>query len=188
MTAIAIGTDKSEKNVMKKKPRNPKESILDNTKAFIIVAGIVATIVTFAAFFYGLGIDIENGAGIDFLKTEEGFDFASKARTMAFTTLVVFELLFVFSSRGENEGVFENSPFNNPFLIKMVLISFVLQLLAIYGPVIATQVIPSLELSTINVFATVPLGIVDWVVVFALGATSVLVPYLAIAAKKIVKK
>ncbi|MBI2598345.1 MAG: HAD-IC family P-type ATPase, partial [Candidatus Diapherotrites archaeon] len=182
--ALALGTDKGSKDEMQKKPRDPKEKILDNTKALILVTGLLATLVTFAAFFYGLQFDQNNGASLDFLKTKEGFDFASKARTMAFTTLVVFELLFVFSCRRENKGVLETSPFSNQFLIQMVLVSLVLQLFVIYGPTTIQTFFPSVDAESINVFDTVKLSFTDWAIVFALASTSMLAPYIAKIGKK----
>ena len=172
---------------MEKKPRHPKETILHNTFMFISIAGIISTIVVFAAFFYGLGFDAQGGITIDFLNTRQGFDFASKARTMAFTTLVVFELLFVFSCRGENKGILERNPLSNPFLLKMVLASFLLQLFVIYAPTIVANAVPSIQLSQINAFDTVPLSAIDWGVVMLLGSASFLVPYATIFAQKITK-
>ncbi len=187
LPALALGTDKSEQDTMEKKPRHPKETILHNTFMFIAIAGIISTIVVFAAFFYGLGFDAQGGITIDFLNTRQGFDFASKARTMAFTTLVVFELLFVFSCRGENKGILERNPLSNPFLLKMVLASFLLQLFVIYAPTIVANAVPSIQLSQINAFDTVPLSAIDWGVVMLLGSASFLVPYATIFAQKITK-
>ncbi|MBI4044609.1 MAG: HAD-IC family P-type ATPase [Candidatus Diapherotrites archaeon] len=174
LPALALGSEESRQEEMQKKPRNPKEGILDNTKSFILIAGIVSTIVVSAAFFYGLSHDMAVSPDLD-LNSKQGLDFASKARTMAFTALVVFELLFVFSCRRENRGVFDESPLTNPFLVKMVLASFALQALAIYLP-------PMLGL---NVFNTVPLGATDWAVIFALSSTSFFIPYIDNYAKKI---
>ncbi len=175
LPALALGTESSTKNQMERKPRKTNENILDDIKSFIFITGIVATIVVFISFFYGLSADIANGATLEFLNSKEGFDFESKARTMAFTTLVVFELFFVFSCRHQNTGIFSDNPFTNKFLVKMVLVSFALQVLVIYLP----------EIIGINVFTTVELGLVDWLVVFALAATSAFVPYIDNAVKKI---
>ena len=173
LPALALGSEESRQEEMRKKPRNPKEGILDNTKSFIIIAGIVSTIIVFAAFFYGLSADMAISPGLD-LNSKQGLDFASKARTMAFTTLVVFELLFVFSCRRENLGVLDESPLTNKFLVKMVLASFALQVLAIYLP----------PMFGVNFFGTVPLEPFDWIVVFALSSTSFLIPYIDNYARK----
>ena len=106
---------------------------------------------------------------------------------MAFTTLVIFELLFVFSCRGENKGILERNPFSNPFLLKMVFASFLLQLFAIYGPAIIVDLVPSIQLSQINAFDTVPLSAIDWAVVLLLGSASFVVPYATVFVKKITK-
>lgn len=177
LPALALGSEESRKEEMQKKPRDPKEGILDNTKSFILIAGIASTIVVFAAFFYGLSHDLAINPLLD-LNSKQGLDFESKARTMAFTTLVVFELFFVFSCRRENKGVFDESPLTNMFLVKMVLLSFALQVLVIYLP----------ALIGLNFFNTVELEPLDWAVVLALSCTSFFIPYIDNYAKKIFQK
>lgn len=178
LPALALGTEDASKDQMKRKPRKTNETVLDGIKLFILIAGIVSTIAVYAAFIYGLGEDNANGASLAFLNTKEGFDFDSKARTMAFTTLIVFELMFVFSCRHQNKGIFSDNPLANRFLFKMVAVSFLLQVLVLYLPLFVG----------VNFFDTVQLNALDWLVVTGLGATSILVPYIDNAVRRIVKK
>ena len=138
LPALALGVDPIDKNIMQRKPRKPKSRIIDARMGInIIVIGILICIGTLFVFHKGLPVSIE------------------KARTLAFTTLVVLEVVRIQMIRSQyNIGIFTNK-----YLIGAVLISILLQLGVIYTP-----------LNT--VFKLVPLGIVDWI--YILGATVML--------------
>ena len=125
LPALALSVEPIEKDVMKRKPS--KQGILDGVKGFILVAGIIAVFISFL-FFY---LNIEN---ID------------KARTMAVTGGIIFEMFLVFNCKS-NQSVFK-SP-TNKWLIYAVLFSIALQIITIYTPLG-------------NLFSFVPLGIKDW--------------------------
>jgi Ca2+-transporting ATPase len=86
-----------------------------------------------------------------------------KARTMAFTTTIFYELFFVFNCRSEKKSVFQMNPFENKKLVASVVLSILLQLIIIYVPFFH----PVLE--------TVPLGIFDWVKILALSSLGFLI-------------
>ena len=112
-------------------PRNPKENILSkDVLIFILSIGVLGTISTLAVFLWKLDFQFST-LSIDPQTTEETL---IKAKTMAFTTLVLFELLFVFSVRSETRTIFGKHVFNNKYLILAVLISISLQLATIYIP------------------------------------------------------
>lgn len=159
LPALALGTEQIDHDVMSKPPRNPKKSILDEMKAFIVVSTIILSIAGFIAFFYGLQIDQMNG--VDLFNLSQ----PSKARTMAFTTVVIFELFLVFSCRRENKTALELNPFGNKWVVLAVISSLALQLLVLE--------IPFFQL----VFKTTSLSIIDWLVIILLSLSSVLVPY-----------
>ena len=75
------------------------------------------------------------------------------AQTMTFTTLIVLELVRVQMIRTQ----YRMKLFSNPYLIWALASSFLLQLAVLY--------IPSLQI----VFGTVPLGLADWGIIFAIG-------------------
>jgi len=137
LPALALSVDTREKEIMNRKPTR---RFLKNSVTFILAAGIISTIATLGIFVHAL---------------PEGLE---KARTMAFTTLVVFELLLVFNARSEERSVFRNSPFTNRFLVLAVVSSLVLQLSVIY--------LPPLQ----PIFGTMALTAVDLIKV--LGASS----------------
>jgi len=75
-----------------------------------------------------------------------------KATTIAFTAFVMFQIFNVFNCRSERG-------FSNKFLIIAVGISLVLQLCIIY--------IPFFE----GIFRTVPLSLIDWILILAVSST-----------------
>src|SRR5699024_7091931 len=90
--ALALGVEKGEEDIMDQPPRDPDEPILDKHSAILIgLQSIAITIATLGAYFYGLkhyGADI-NGA-----------------RTVAFATLILSELLRSYSVRSTKHTVF----------------------------------------------------------------------------------
>ncbi|MFQ3664244.1 MAG: cation-translocating P-type ATPase C-terminal domain-containing protein, partial [Chloroflexaceae bacterium] len=79
------------------------------------------------------------------------------AQTMAFTTLVLFQLFNVLNARSEERSAFYRL-FSNPWLWGALALSFALQALVVY--------LPGLQRS----FSTVPLSLSDWLV--CLGVAS----------------
>jgi len=139
LPALALSVDPKDPDVMRRKPAN---DFLKSYLPYIIVAGMVAFAATFALFYLNL---------------PHGED---KARTMAFTEAVMFELLLVFNIRSDTKSVFRNSPLTNPKLIMAVIASIALQAIVIYVPFLQ------------QVFGTVSLRLNDWlmIAVFALPA------------------
>src|SRR5438132_11624 len=71
--------------------------------------------------------------GVFFLELQEGAD-AVRARTVAFTTIVFFELFLVFSMRSPRQTIWQIGLFTNTKLILAVLASMALQVAVIYTP------------------------------------------------------
>jgi Ca2+-transporting ATPase len=143
--ALSLGVDPKEKDIMQRKPRNPKETVIHSSFPFIIMAGILGFIITIVAFLTELPYGLE------------------KARTMAFTTTIMFQLFFVFNCRSEKRSVFSINPLTNKKLILSVAFSILLQIIIIYVPFLQVM------------FQTVPLGIFDWLKVLALSSLGFLV-------------
>lgn len=98
LPAIAIGTERSRKDLLKDKPRNTKSSIL--SKDFILeiaVEGLIIAVFTIIAFNIGL-------------KTGDSF----VASTMAFATLCLGRLFHGFNCRG-NKSLFKLGLFTNKY-------------------------------------------------------------------------
>lgn len=98
LPAIAIGMEKSKKDVLRDKPRDAKESILTNDFIKdICIQGLLIGIFTMAAYHIGLA------TGND-----------GTAMTMAFSTLCLARLFHGFNCRGR-KSIFSLGVFNNMF-------------------------------------------------------------------------
>lgn len=134
--AFALGLDTPDKNIMTMKPRDPKESVIKKILSFSIVAALVGTAMTLVVYFEGL----------------KRYSF-EEIRTLVFTSIVVFEVLLVFSIRSERYGYFTNF-FKNKLLLLSIVVSFGLQLLAVYNPFMQ------------GILQTIPLTMYDWMMIF----------------------
>lgn len=137
LPALSLGADPSEKDVMKRKPRNPSETILHRGLPFLITVGALAFATTFIVFL------------ISFLWMKQPLE---QARTMALSTSIMFELFFVFTMRSEKKTIFELGALTNKYMVGAVLISIVLHLVLIYTPLSIA-------------FGLASIGIVQWLIV-----------------------
>lgn len=150
LPAIALGVDPPDSDIMKRRPRGRNEGIFSNGLSLkIVIRGILIGLCTLAI--YAITLAITHGDII-------------RARTMAFATLVMSQLIHVFECRSEVHSIFETSFFKNKFLILAVMISTSMLLIAIYLPVLQP------------IFRTVGLEIGEWVeVLFFSGAICLIV-------------
>jgi P-type Ca2+ transporter type 2C len=116
LPAIALGTDVPDDDIMKLKPRNPKASIWGELLHFSLIAGLLSAAVSLFLYFKDI-----NTSSIE------------HTRTLMFTTIVIFELLLVFSVRFGYKHYFTHF-LKNRLLLFGVALSFFLQILAIYTP------------------------------------------------------
>ncbi|MUK89492.1 calcium-translocating P-type ATPase, SERCA-type [Ornithinibacillus sp. L9] len=143
LPAMALGLDKPEDDVMKKGPRNPKEGIFARGLGWKIISrGFLIGIVTLIAFM---------------LAYQNNPDNLIYGQTMAFTTLVMAQLIHVFDCRSEN-SVFDRNPFENMYLVLAVLSSVLLLLVVIYWAPLQP------------VFHTTALGLRDWMLILGLSS------------------
>ena len=133
LPAIAIGMEKSTRDLLKDKPRDSKASIL--SKDFIkgiVTEGLIIGIFTIIAFYIGLKTD------------------AATASTMAFATLCLARLFHGFNCRGKKSvfslGVFSNKYSWMAFGVGLVLLNCVLFVPFLQGlfevaPLVSNQVL-----------------------------------------------
>ncbi|MBB6449355.1 Ca2+-transporting ATPase [Geomicrobium halophilum] len=144
LPAMALGVDRAESDVMKRNPRHPREGVFARGLGMkVITRGLFIGIVTLIAFVITL-----YGTGVPEL---------THAQTVAFTTLVMAQLIHVFDCRSEY-SVFHRSPFGNKPLLIAVLSSVVLMLVVIYVPVLQP------------IFYTTALSVQDWLLILGLSA------------------
>ena len=135
LPAIALGLDPIDPMAMKRSPRKPSDSIISRKKAFhLLLISLIIAIGTLVACYFGMHQSSE------------------LAQTMAFTTLVVLELVAVQIIRSP----YNISIFSNPLIIAAVALSFLLQLFIVYTPFLQ------------SVFKTVPLSTREWGIILAI--------------------
>jgi Ca2+-transporting ATPase len=143
LPAMALGLDQAEENVMKRKPRHPKEGVFARGLGWKIVSrGLIIGMVTLAAFM------------TVYERSENNLVYA---QTVAFATLVMAQLIHVFDCRCER-SIFDRNPFRNMYLVWAVLLSVLLVLVVIYYPPLQ------------GVFHTVSILPVDWLLILGLAA------------------
>lgn len=145
---ISLAFEPGEEGVDIRKPRDPKEPIMNNLliQRTFIVGFLIAAGVVFAfkkALLAGYDID--------------------HARTLAVTVMVFFQFFQCINSRSETRSIFRISPLSNPFLGLAMLFALVAQLLFIYEP------------NFNKLFSTKPLNEYDWVLILALSLTVVVI-------------
>ncbi len=158
LPALALGEDPPGKHVMQQKPRPKTSGVLDGMGSFIVISGILGTAATLGMYMYGLSVDQDY------------------ARTLAFTTLVVFELALVFNARLAGKSWLQYGPFNNVWLIVAVAVSFLLQMAAVYVPFLHP------------IFKTESILLNDMILIFGVCMSATLVPYLAAFYNRFTKK
>ncbi|WP_010530482.1 calcium-translocating P-type ATPase, SERCA-type [Lentibacillus jeotgali] len=142
LPAMALGLDQSEDDVMKRGPRNPKEGVFARGLGFKIISrGIVIGLAALVAFMIAYQGNPDN---------------LIYGQTIAFTTLVMAQLIHVFDCRSEH-SIFARNPFENKYLVLAVLSSVLLLLVVIYWAPLQP------------VFHTTALNLRDWLLVLALS-------------------
>ena len=143
LPALALGVEPKEKGIMLRHPRNPKEKILPKSTAFrMAFIGIIMMLGTLGIFYF---------------YNNKYFEL-KYARTVAFSTLVFYQLFNVLNTRSEKDSLFKIGFFSNKKLIYAILISVALQVLVIHTPLNAY-------------FKTVPITLIDWFYIILVSST-----------------
>ena len=154
--ALALGIDPKDPDVMERHPRQRGTGVL-TTEDWLRLAGIgavmmVGTLAVLDAYYPGgLFSPLAKGNGPNLW--DETY-----ARTMAFTTLMMFQLFNAFNSRSTSRSAFSGL-FENKWLLAAVALSLFANVLVIYVPFLQTG------------FHTVPLSAFDWLIAIGVAAT-----------------
>ncbi len=172
LPAISLGMDPGDHDVMKHKPRNPKESFFARGAGIrSILGGVLIGILTLAAFYFGLW---EHGYSFSNISTSMGseeFNYAlSYARTMAFVVLAASQLFYSLSMRSATKSIFQVGLFKNKYLIGSIIFGLFLQLVVISVPTFAkafdVQFLSLSDWGLVFVFALIPLFINEIIKIF----------------------
>ncbi|MBD5498890.1 MAG: cation-translocating P-type ATPase [Lachnospiraceae bacterium] len=125
--ALALGMEKGEADIMKRKPRDAKDGIFaGGLGVHVVLQGITVSIITLAAYMVGHYME----AGVwEFTNSEDGM-------TMAFLTLSMAEIFHSFNMRSLEKSIFSIKG-QNPFLWGAMLLSLICTTAVIYIPFLA---------------------------------------------------
>jgi len=144
--ALALGTEKGDPDIMKRRPRPPKEPIINRSMQLgILVQTIAITAVTLAAYLLGLNLFPAPNGSVN-----------TVAATMAFVTLSLSELLRAFTARSERYSLLKIGIFSNKNMNLAALSSALLILAVVYLPFLQP------------IFDTFPLQRIHWEIVIPL--------------------
>jgi len=128
LPAFALGMENKEPDVMSRRPRNPREAIINKrTMNSVIVRAVFICLGSFGAFLYGL-----YGA-----VAPEGVDQHVLAMSMCFFTLVASELLVVYPSKSDMFQGLSFRLFGNKYLNLATLFSLIILFAVMYIPVLS---------------------------------------------------
>ncbi|MDH4251808.1 MAG: cation-translocating P-type ATPase [Nitrospira sp.] len=152
--ALALAVDPKAPDLMTRPPRRPEARLLDGGRLLAIGGeGLMLGLIALGAFsysLYGLHQEIE------------------QARTVAFTVLVVAQLVHVFNCRSERLSLFQLGVGTNRALVWAFLLSLIVQ--------VAVLTVPAVR----PIFKVASLPIEDWIL---MGATGIL-PFVIMEAVK----
>lgn len=164
LPAIALGMQPKDKDIMKEKPRDSKESIFSHGGfALTIGYGIVITLAVILAYFTCGWL---NGAGsLSEIKTLYNTNptLLHQAQTMAFTTLALCELFHMLGMSNVNRSFIHIFKDKNWMLFIAFFIGLALQLFVVQTPGVK------------DVFSTYSLTGVEWGIMLALSLLPLLV-------------
>ena len=146
LPAIALGLEPPEKDIMNRPPRDAKKSIFaDGLMGKIVVEGFMIGMFTILAFFIGnkyYGIEV--------------------ARTMAFISLGMLELIHSFNVKSE-ESIFKVGLFENKYLLGAFVLGTVLQLGIVFVPRLA------------EIFKLTQLNATQWLITIAISIAPIII-------------
>lgn len=136
--ALALGLEDKEPDIMTVKPRPAKEPIITR-ELWVLTAiqAVVETVATLATFVISLNVFRDD---------------LVVAQTVAFTTLVMAELLRAFTARSERYNLWQIGFMSNKWMLYAVGTSFILLLAVVYVPFLQP------------VFDTAPIDLQHWLV------------------------
>ena len=154
--ALALGIDPKDHDIMLRHPRRHGTGVLLKEDWIrLACVGLLMTAGTLAVLdaYYPGGFFTLFATGAGPNATDE-----VHARTMAFTTLMLFQLFDVYNCRSRRRSAFDGW-FENKWLIVAIAFSLLTHILVIYVPFLQ------------NAFHTVALSMLDWLIATAVAAT-----------------
>ena len=155
LPALSLAVEPAEPDIMKRKPRNPKQGILTRFVMLRMMSiGILMMLGTLGLYAFILRVGVQfPGTTLD----AESYLYMY-ATTMAFTTLMMFQMFNVLNCRSEKHLLYKLGFWSNPRMLLAIGVSIILQVMVLYTP-----------LSTW--FKTVPLTLSDWILIIIISCS-----------------
>lgn len=145
--ALALGAEKAEADIMKRKPRDSKEGVFSSGLGTdVVYQGILVTIITLAA--YLIGHFIETGNWV--------FTNSADGMTMAFLAMSMAEIFHSFNMRSQRGSIFKMKH-HNIYLFGAMILSLILTTAVIYVPFLA------------NAFGFAHISLIEYAIAMALA-------------------
>jgi len=145
LPALALSVDPPEPDIMDRPPRDPKKSIFTRRmKIYFACYPALVCVASLLIYTYWLGIDL------------------TKARTLLFTTLMLFEMFDAQNVRSFQHSFFKMGIFTNKYLIVAIASSVLLQISVIN--------IPALQ----KAFGTTWLAPLEWLMTIVVASTALI--------------
>lgn len=160
LPALSLGVDPVDKNIMSRKPRNPKEGIFTgNMWSSIVLEGCLIGMLSILAYIIGTRLSCGN---------------YGSSRTMAFSVLALSQLFHAFNMRSET-SVLNKKLFENKYLLLSLIFGIVLQVSVVNIP------------GFCEIFKTTPLNTTQWCTVLGLSVMPLVIVELQKLATKLSK-
>jgi Ca2+-transporting ATPase len=145
LPALALSVDPPEKDLMKRKPRDPRTGIFTRpVVTLMVLGGIWSTLVNLGLFAWALN----SGRSLE------------EAMTMTFVSLVLIQFFKAYNFRSDRHSVLKR-PFANKWLNRAILWEMAMLMVIIYVPFLH------------DAFGTYYLPLVDWLIIVGLALTVV---------------
>ena len=132
LPALALSVDPADKNIMRRKPIDPKQGILTRGVTIrIVLQSMLIAVAVLGACMIGLQVSVE------------------VARTMTFATLAFSQMTLIFSIRSGKRLAF-SSLLSNGYLLGAIAV--------VVGLMLVVMLVPSLQ----TIFHVVPLNAAQW--------------------------
>ena len=157
LPALALGVDPPDPDIMKRSPRDPRESVFNRrsmTLIFIMALNITFMIIPLFIWYLKSGGYYTPG-----LPESAKEEILLKGQTIVLMMMILFELVNAFNNRSDRHSLFKVGFFRNRWLNWAVLFSLILAIMVIIFPVLNTA------------FHVTPISVMDWLIVSAAALT-----------------
>lgn len=144
LPALALGVEPPEEGIMERRPRKLQENVITARRGLLMFGtGLIMMIGILALFQYA--------------DPDKNLRYA---QSVAFTTMVMFEMFNVLNYRSLDDSLLRRGLFGNRYLWGAIISSVLLQCLVLYSP-----------LNTF--FKSVPIGMTEWLLMLGVSASVV---------------